>query len=118
MKQQILNLITRFWEGKLSKNDQHKLLSDLEDSKHPLMEELRNDFATVHENEKWATEEEYQQMLFGIHEKMGVIKALPNRRRLKIGWSIAASILLASSYMSGSGICTVVLGTGKFVWTK
>lgn len=95
MKQQILNLITRFWEGKLSKNDQHKLLSDLEDSKHPLMEELRNDFATVHENEKLATEEEYQQMLFGIHEKMGVIKALPNRRRLKIGWSIAASILLA-----------------------
>ncbi|MGJ1324951.1 FecR family protein [Sphingobacterium faecium] len=95
MKQQILNLITRFWEGKLSKNDQHKLLSDLEDSKQLLLEKLRNDFAAVQENEKLATEEEYQEMLLVIHEKMGVIKVLPDRRRLKIGWSIAASILLA-----------------------
>lgn len=95
MKQHILNLINRFWEGKLSKNEQHKLLSDLEDSKQPLMEELRTDFAEVKENKKLATEEEYQQMLLSIHEKMGVIKSLPNRRRLKMGWSIAASILLA-----------------------
>jgi len=94
MKPNILNQISRFWKGRLSTNEQHELLSKLDDPQQSLVDELRKDYDSIPADRKLGTAEDYQQILSDIHEKMGVVRPIPQRRRTVIGWSVAASLLL------------------------
>ncbi|WP_270087295.1 FecR family protein [Sphingobacterium sp. SYP-B4668] len=97
MKHRILNIINRFWKGKLSKEGRHQLLSQLENPDELLVDELHQDFANSSADVQLHTQEDYDNILLSIHEKMGVVKSLPARRSSLVGWSIAASFIVGVS---------------------
>jgi len=91
MKEQIRKAIAQFWEGKLSKEEQRKLLSDLDDEQLIGKNELEREFGSKEGEGNLNDAEEYQWVLDRIHRKMGVLKDLPNRRFCYKRWVMVAS---------------------------
>ncbi|TDS09755.1 FecR family protein [Sphingobacterium paludis] len=94
MKEQLKKRIADFWDGRLDTVQQKRLLSDLENDDGDLRTQLKHEFQKGDEDKAdRLADADAQSILEVLHRKMGLVTALPVKRRLKTYWMIAVVML-------------------------